>query len=55
MIGSSVKSICFNSINNKIGEYILSYKKKINIIGQLHVNNWNNKKTIQVNIKDLIL
>ena len=31
------------------------YKKKINIIAQIHENNWNNKKTIQLNIRDLIL
>ena len=30
--GASINSICFNSVNNKIGEYLLSYKKKVNII-----------------------
>ena len=54
-VGSSVKTICFNSTNNEIGKYLLSYKKKINIIAQIHENEWNNKKTIQLNIKDLIL
>ena len=39
----------------KLGKYLLTYKKKINIIAQIHENNWNNKKTIQLNIKDLIL
>ena len=53
--GSTVKAICFNCLNNKIGEYLLSYKKSINIIGQISENIWKNKKTIQFNIKDLIL
>ena len=54
-IGSSIKTICFNCSNNDIGKYLLSYKKKINIIAQIHENEWNNKKTIQLNIMDLIL
>jgi single-stranded-DNA-specific exonuclease len=54
-IGSSIKTICFNCLNNEIGKYLLTYKKKINIIAQIQENDWNNKKTIQLNIKDLIL
>ena len=54
-IGSSFKSICFNSVNTQIGNYILSYKKHIDIIGEINENIWNNKKSIQLNIKDLIL
>ena len=54
-IGSSIKAICFNCLNTKIGKYLVSYKKRINIIGQIHENVWNNKKIIQLNIKDLIL
>jgi len=54
-IGKSVKSICFNCLNTKIGDYLLNYKKKINIIGQIYENIWNNKKTVNLNIKDLIL
>ena len=53
--GSSIKGICFNCLNTNIGHYLLSYKKKINIIAQIKENIWNNKKTIQLNIKDLIL
>tara|TARA_Y100000768_G_scaffold381806_1_gene361067 strand:+ start:218 stop:1921 length:1704 start_codon:yes stop_codon:yes gene_type:complete len=52
---SSIRSICFNCMNNKIGEYILSYKKPINIIAEIRENIWNNKKIIQLNIKDIIL
>ncbi|MDB2446883.1 DHHA1 domain-containing protein, partial [Candidatus Pelagibacter bacterium] len=54
-IGSSVKSICFNCINTQIGEYLLSYKKNINIVAEINENIWNSKKSIQLNIKDLIL
>ena len=53
--GPTFKTICFNCLNTKIGHYLLSYKKKINIIAQIQENIWNNKKTIQLNIKDLIL
>jgi single-stranded-DNA-specific exonuclease len=53
--GISIKGICFNCLNTDIGNYLLSYKKKINIIAQINENIWNNKKIIQLNIKDLIL
>ena len=54
-VGKSIKTICFNCLNNKIGEHLLHYKKRINIIAQIQENIWNNKKSIQLNIKDLIL
>jgi single-stranded-DNA-specific exonuclease len=53
--GVSIKGICFNCLNTNIGNYLLSYKKKINFIAQIQENIWNNKKTIQLNIIDLIL
>jgi len=53
--GFSIKSITFNSINTKIGEYLMAYKKSINVIGQINENIWNNKKTLQLTIRDLIL
>jgi single-stranded-DNA-specific exonuclease len=53
--GVSVKGICFNCLNTNMARYLSSYKKKINIIAQIKENIWNNKKTIQLNIKDLIL
>ena len=54
-IGSSLKSICFNCMNTPIGEHLLSYKKNINIVAEINENIWNNKKSIQLNIKDLVL
>ena len=53
--GKTSKAICFNCLNTKIGEYLLSYKKNINIIANISENIWNNKKIIQLNIKDLFL
>jgi single-stranded-DNA-specific exonuclease len=54
-IGFSIKSISFNSINTKIGEHLMSYINNINVIGQINENIWNNKKTLQLTIRDLIL
>ena len=53
--GPSIKTICFNCITDEIGKYLLTYNKKINIIAQIQENIWNNKKTIQLNIRDLFL
>jgi len=53
--GATIRAMCFNCLNTKLGHYLLNYKKKINIIALIHENIWNNKKTIQLNIKDLIL
>ena len=53
--GFSIKSISFNSINTKIGEHLMSYIDSINVIGQINENIWNNKKTLQLTIRDLII
>jgi single-stranded-DNA-specific exonuclease len=42
-------------MGTEIAEYLLFYKKKINIIAEINENFWNNKKIIQLNIKDIIL
>ena len=54
-IGFSIKSISFDSINTKIGEYLLNYKKDLNVLGQINENFWNNKNSLQLTIRDLIL
>jgi single-stranded-DNA-specific exonuclease len=54
-IGFSINSISFNSINTKVGEYLLNYKKDLHVIGQINENFWNNKNTLQLTIRDLIL
>ena len=53
--GFSIQSISFNSVNTKVGEYLMSYKNSINVLGQINENIWNNKKTLQLTIRDLIL
>jgi len=53
--GFSIKSISFNSVNNKIGEYLLNYKKSISVLGQINENIWKSKKTLQLTIRDVIL
>jgi single-stranded-DNA-specific exonuclease len=53
--GFSIKSISFNSINTKIGEHLLNYRNNINVIGQINENIWNNKKALQLTIRDLYL
>ena len=54
-IGFSIKSISFNSVNTKVGEYLLNYKKNFNVLAQINENIWNNKKTLQLTIRDLII
>tara|TARA_B110000196_G_scaffold318901_1_gene335384 strand:+ start:177 stop:1871 length:1695 start_codon:yes stop_codon:yes gene_type:complete len=54
-IGFSINSISFNSVNSKIGEYLLNYKNNLNVIGQINKNFWNNKNTLQLTIRDLII
>ena len=53
--GFSIKSISFNSINTRLGDHLMSYKNNINVIGQINENTWNNKKSLQLTIKDVIL
>ena len=42
-------------MHTEIAEYLLSYKKEINVIAEIYENIWNNKKSIQLNIRDIIL
>ena len=53
--GFSIKSISFNSIDTMLGDHLMSYKNNINVIGQINENIWNNKKSLQLTIKDVIL
>ena len=54
-IGFSINSISFNSADTKIGEYLLNYKKDFNVIGQIKENFWNNKNSLQLTVRDIIL
>ena len=51
--GFSIKSISFNAINTKMADFLIGYKKNINVIGQISENIWNNKKTLQLTIRDI--
>ncbi len=53
--GKFIKSICFNSVNTQLGRHLLSYKKNIHVVAQIHENYWNNNKYLQLNIKDLFI
>ncbi|MDB9826043.1 single-stranded-DNA-specific exonuclease RecJ [Candidatus Pelagibacter sp.] len=53
--GFSIKCISFNSVNNKIGKYLMNYKKTLNVLGQINENFWNNKNALQLTIRDIIL
>ena len=53
--GFSIKSISFNSVHNKVGQYLMNYKNTLNVLGQINENIWNNKKTLQLTITDVIL
>ena len=44
-----------NSLNDKIGNHLLNYKGTLNVLGQISENIWNNKKTLQLTIRDVIL
>ena len=43
-----------NQFNN-VQSYLLNYKKEINVLGCLKDNVWNNKKTLQLVVSDLII
>ena len=47
-VGKFIKSICFNSLNTKLGRHLLSYKKDIHVVAQIHENCWNNNKYLQL-------
>ena len=54
-ISKSINGVSFNLINSEISKYLLNYKKEIKIIAQIKQNIWNNKKTLQLNILDVII
>ena len=53
--GYSIKSISFNSLNTKLGEYLINYKGKLDVLGRINENFWNNKKTLQLTIRDVVI
>ncbi len=53
--GKLIKSISFNPINSKISFNLLNYKNSVNIILKIIENNWNNKRSLQIQIIDVII
>ena len=51
-----LNAIAFNSVNTVLADVILSKKPyDLSVIGNLKVNNWQNRQTVQLQIKDLII
>jgi len=54
-VNKSVSAISFNLITSEITKYLLNYKKEIKILAQIKQNTWNNKKSLQLNILDVVI
>ena len=53
--GLSINTIFFDSLDSKIADHLLNYKKYFNVIGQINEYFINNKKKLQLIIKDITL
>ena len=54
MDGSSFKSFAWNAKNTSLEDFLYKRKnKKINIAGNIRLNEWNGNKEIQFNIEDI--
>jgi len=49
-----IKSISFNHLKSKISYQILNYKKNLDVLVKVKINNWNNKNNIELEIIDII-
>jgi single-stranded-DNA-specific exonuclease len=54
-IGTSIKSICFNSTDTEFERYLLSFNKEMNLITKIKKNIFNNKTHLQLSILDIII
>ena len=48
-----IDSISFNSKNKDIGNYLMNYKKPLNVAGKIKLNEWNGKSKIELIIDDI--
>ena len=48
------ESIAFNVLNSKIGEYLMNYKKEINVLAELNIS-YKKDHAININIIDIII
>ncbi len=53
--GKMMRVISFHPLNSDISLNLLNYKRTLKIILKLNINNWNNKKVLQIQIIDLII
>ncbi|MFC1659225.1 single-stranded-DNA-specific exonuclease RecJ [Pseudomonadota bacterium] len=54
-LGSGISSVAFNVVNTKMYEFLLSSKgKKIDVVGTIEINKWNNKEMVQFFIEDVM-
>jgi single-stranded-DNA-specific exonuclease len=52
--GSSIKTICFNAIENDLGAYLLEKNnKKFDIVGKLSLNEWKGQSNVEFIIDDI--
>ena len=52
--GSSIKTICFNAIENDLGAYLLKKNNKtFNIVGKLSLNEWKGQSNVEFIIDDI--
>jgi single-stranded-DNA-specific exonuclease len=49
-----IKSISFNHLKSKISYQILNYKKNLDVLVKVKINNWNNKNNIELEIIDIL-
>ncbi len=52
--GKFLTAISFNILNSEISKNLLSNKNEMNLLVQIKENFWNNKKTLQLIVKDVI-
>ena len=53
--GKKINAISFSLIDSEISKILLNYKNNVDIIAEINLNFWNNKKFLQLNIQDIIL
>ena len=54
--GTPLASISFGTVGTAIGEVLMSPKPMdISVFGNLKINKWNNRETVQLHIKDVIV
>ncbi len=53
--GKLIPGVSFNLLESQISKNLLYFKKEIDLIVQIKENYWNNKKNLQLIVKDLVI